>query len=47
MRNMKFMIEPLIIGYTGAVTKRLKKHLEAMLGKHSIDFLKNTAMLGT
>jgi hypothetical protein len=34
-------------GYTGAVTRRLKKHLETMFGKHSIYFLKNTAMIGT
>ena len=31
------MIILLIIGATGIVTKRLKKNLEAIPGKHSID----------
>ena len=27
--------------------KTFEEHLEAMLGKHSVDFLKQTTMLGT
>jgi hypothetical protein len=47
MWNMKCMIIPVIIGATGMVTKGLKKHLEAIPGTHSIDSLKQTAVLGT
>jgi hypothetical protein len=36
-----------IIGATGILTKGLKKNLEAVPGKHSIDSLQKTAMLGT
>jgi hypothetical protein len=39
MWNMKCMIIPVIIGVTGIVTKGLKKTLEAIPGKHSIDSL--------
>jgi hypothetical protein len=31
------MIIPVIIGYTGLVTRGLKRNLEAIPGKHSID----------
>jgi hypothetical protein len=47
MWNMKCMIIPVIIGATGIVTKRLKKNLKATPGKHSIDSLQKTAILGT
>jgi hypothetical protein len=47
MWNMKCMIIPVIIGATGIVTKGLKKNLEAIPGKHSIDSLQTTAILGT
>ena len=40
------MILPVIIGATGIVTKSLKKNLETILGKHSIDTVKKTAILG-
>jgi hypothetical protein len=33
------MIIPVVIGATGIVTKVLKKNLEAIAGKHSIDSL--------
>jgi hypothetical protein len=36
-----------IIGVTGKVTKDLKKYLEAIPGKHSVDSLQKTAVLGT
>jgi hypothetical protein len=45
--NIEFMITPVMIGATGVATKLLKKLLEAMLGKYSVDFLKETTMLGT
>ena len=38
---------PVIIGATGIVTRSLKKNLEAAPGKHSIDSLQKTAILGT
>jgi hypothetical protein len=44
---MKCMIIPVVIGATGTVTKGLKKNLEAIPGKHSVDSLPKTAMLGT
>ena len=47
MWNIECMITTVMIGATGVMTKRLKKYLETMLGKHSIDFLKQTTMLGT
>ena len=40
-------IIPVIIGATGIVTRSLRKNLEAVPGKHSIDALQKTAMLGT
>jgi hypothetical protein len=43
---MKYMT-PIMIGATGIVTKCLKKTFEAILGKHSVDPLHKTAMLGT
>jgi hypothetical protein len=39
MWNMKCFVIPVIIGATGIVTKGLKKHLETIPGKHSIDSL--------
>jgi hypothetical protein len=47
MWNMKCMIIPVVIGATGIVTKGLKKNLEVMPGKHSIDSLQKTAIRGT
>jgi hypothetical protein len=41
------MIIPVIIGATRIVTKGLKKNLETIPGKHSVDSLENTAVLGT
>jgi hypothetical protein len=42
-----YTIIPVIIGATGIVTKSLRKNLEAMPGKHLIDSLQQTAVLGT
>ena len=38
---------PVIIGATGIVTRSLNKNLEAVPGKHSIESLQKTAILGT
>jgi hypothetical protein len=47
MWNMKCVIIPMVIGATGIVTKGLRKNLEAIPGKHSINSLHKTAILGT
>jgi len=47
MWNLKCTIVPVIIGVTGIVTRSLRKNLEALPGKHSIDSLQKTAILGT
>jgi hypothetical protein len=45
--NMKCMIVPVVIRAIGMVTKGLRYSLEAILGKHSVDSLQKTAVLGT
>ena len=45
--NLKFTIIPVIIGATGIVTRSLRKNMEAVPGKHSIDSLQKTGILGT
>jgi hypothetical protein len=47
MWNLKCTIIPVIIGATGIVTRSLRKNLEAVPGKHLIDSLQKTAILGT
>jgi hypothetical protein len=47
MWDMKYLIIPVIIRATGIVTKGLKKNVEAVPGKHSIDPLQKAAILGT
>ena len=47
MWNLKCTIVPAIIGATGIVTGSLKKNSETIPGKHSIDSLQKTAILGT
>jgi hypothetical protein len=47
MWNMECMNIPGISGATRMVTYGLKKVLKAIPGKHSIDSLQNTAVLGT
>jgi len=47
MWNLKCTIVPVIIGATGTVTRSLRKNLEAAPGKHSIDSLQMTVVLGT
>jgi hypothetical protein len=41
------MIIQVITGATGIATKVSKKVLKAIPGKHSIDSLQNTAVIGT
>jgi len=45
MWNLKCTIIPVIIGATGIVTRSLKKNLEAVPGKHSIDLLQRQLYL--
>jgi len=47
MWNLKCTIIPVTIGATGTVTRSLRKNLEAVPGKQSIDSLQKTAILGT
>jgi len=47
MWNLKCTIVPVIIGAIGIITRSLKKNLETVPGKHSIDSLQKTAILGT
>jgi len=47
MWNLKCRIVPVIIGATGRVTRSLRKNLETVPRKHSIDSLQKTAILGT
>jgi len=47
MWNLKCTIVQVIIGATGIVTRSLRKNLEAVPGKHSIDSVQKTAILGT
>ena len=47
MWNLKCAIMPVITGATGIVTRNLRKNFEAVPGRHSIDSLQKTAILGT
>ena len=47
MWNLKCMIIPVIIGATGIVTRSLRKNLEAVPGRHSIDSPQKTAIIRT
>jgi fructose-1,6-bisphosphatase/sedoheptulose 1,7-bisphosphatase-like protein len=47
MWNLKCTIIPVIIGATGIATRSLRKNLKAISGKHSIDSLQKTAIVGT
>jgi hypothetical protein len=47
MRNMKCKIIPVITGATERATKGLKKNLGGIPGKHSVESLQKTAILGT
>jgi len=47
MWNLKCTIIPVIIEATGIVMRSLRKNLETVPGRHSIDSLQKTAILGT
>ena len=47
MWNVKAKLIPVIIGATGTVSKSLKQYLSNIPGKHEINALHNTAILGT
>jgi hypothetical protein len=47
MWNLKCTIISVITGATGMVTRSLRKNLDAVPGKHSIDLPQKTAILGT
>jgi len=47
MWNLKCTIVPVIIGATGIVPRSLRENFEIVPGKHSIDALQTTAILGT
>ena len=47
MWNLKSTIVPVINGATEIVTRSLRKNMEAVPGKQSIDSLQKTAILGT
>ena len=47
MWNLNNTIIPVIIGATGIITRSLRKNLETVPRKHSIDSLQKTAILGT
>jgi len=47
MWNLKCTIIPVITGATGIVMRSLRENLEDIPGKHSINSLQNTAILGT
>ena len=42
MWSLKYMIIPVIIGANGIVIRSVRKNLEAVLGKHSIDSLQDS-----
>jgi len=46
MWNLKCMIVPVITGATGIVARSVRKNLETVPGKHSIDSLQKTAIFG-
>jgi hypothetical protein len=47
MWNLKYTIELVKLGATGILTRSLKINLETLPGKHSIDSLQKTVILGT
>jgi len=46
MWNVKYINMPVINGANVMVSEVLKKNVEAMQGKHSVDILQNAAVLG-
>jgi hypothetical protein len=44
---MRYFVIPVIIVVMGIVTEGLKKYLKTIPGRHSVDSLHKTAVLGT
>jgi enolase len=47
MWNVKTKVTPVIIGATGTISKSFRKYLSSIPGKHDIQVLQKTAILGT
>jgi hypothetical protein len=47
MWNVKATVIPVIIGATGTISKSLRQYLSNIPGKHEIEALQKTAILGT
>jgi Ni,Fe-hydrogenase III component G len=47
MWNVKTKVMPVIIGATGTISKSFRKHLSSVPGKHDMEELQKTAILGT
>jgi hypothetical protein len=47
MWNVETNVIPVIIGATGTISKSFRKYLSNVPGKHEIDELQKTAILGT
>jgi hypothetical protein len=47
MWNVKTKVTPVTIGATGTISKSFRKYLSSIPGKHDINELQKTAILGT
>jgi hypothetical protein len=47
MWNEKTKVMPVIIGATGTISKFFRKYLSSIPGKHDVEELQKTAILGT
>jgi len=47
MWNLKTKVIPVIIGATGTISKSFRKYVSNIPGKHEVNELQKTAILGT
>jgi hypothetical protein len=47
MWNVKTKVMPVIIGATGTISKSFRKYVSNIPGKHEVEEVQETAMLGT
>ena len=47
MWNVKTKVMPVIIGATGTISKSFRKYVSNIPGKHEVNELQTTAILGT
>jgi hypothetical protein len=47
MWNVKTKVMPVITGATGTIPKSFRKYLSSIPGKHEVEELQKTAILGT